>query len=267
MTKNRSFTYQLLKAAKRMYSRINFGSSNFPKNQSQQRSDEETSPEEEAINSNKEEQKSSLFSAFESVFEFFFDFTVIALIVVAIRTFLVAPYAVNGESMESTIHDGELLIANRFSALSDIGLSFSKIRRGDIVILRPPNNNSKYFIKRVIALPGEEILFEDGEVYIRNEEYPQGAMLIEPYLAEQNKKKTFLPSSTRKKRFKVPAESYFVMGDNRTRSSDSRACFSVCNESNSPFLPKENIVSRSWFVFWPLYDFRTIKNGSAAYGN
>ena len=203
---------------------------------------------------------------FNALLEFAFDLAMVILVVFAIRTFIISPYAVNGESMENTIHDGELIIANRFSVLNVFGFNIGKVRRGDVVILRPPGSADKFFIKRVIGLPGEEILFRDGKVYIKNKEYSRGAVLVEPYLSETNKGKTFLPSSTKKKLFKIPEGHYFVMGDNRIRSSDSRGCFSVCCEGNDPFLPRENIISRSWFAFWPLYNFRAIKNGSAAYG-
>ena len=136
-------------------------------------------------------------------------FAIIALIIVLpVRWFIAQPFIVSGASMQDTFHDKEYLIVDQLS------YRFEEPSRGDVIIFRYPNDPSKYFIKRIIALPGETINISGTSVQIQNAEHPEGFTLDEPYaqLGESNRPQSLTLSS----------EEYFVMGDNRDHSSDSR---------------------------------------------
>ena len=136
-------------------------------------------------------------------------FSIIALIIVLpIRWFIAQPFIVSGASMETTFHNNEYLIVDQLS------YHLGSPERGDVVIFRYPRDLSKYFIKRVIGVPGDTITIDGNVVTITNEEFPEGKVLDEPYVhkMEQN---TYLTETLRE-------GEYFVMGDNRDASSDSR---------------------------------------------
>ncbi|MFO7263521.1 MAG: signal peptidase I [Bacillota bacterium] len=152
-----------------------------------------------------------------------------------IRTFLFAPLIVDGESMAPTLHSGERLIVTKFVYL------WGEPQRGDIVVFHATQNRD--YIKRVIGLPGETVEVRDDRLYIDGKEVP------EPYLDEYRRKtqeaglkltEDFGPT-------KVPEGAYFVLGDNRRNSLDSRMI---------GVIPKEQIVGRADLVFWPLSSFR-----------
>lgn len=135
-------------------------------------------------------------------------FTLIALlIVVPFRMFIAQPFLVNGASMEPTFQNGDYLIVDELS------YQFAEPERGSVLIFKYPLDQNKYFIKRVIGLPGEIVKIENGKVSIINEEYPEGFKLNEPYIV-------LTKNDTLEK--KVPEKEYFVMGDNRGGSLDSR---------------------------------------------
>lgn len=156
-------------------------------------------------------------------------FAIIALaIVVPIRMWIAQPFVVSGDSMFPTFHNGEYLIVDEISYI--VGTP----KRGDVVIFKYPNDPSRYFIKRIIGLPNEEVIIKNGEITIKNRENPDGFKLIEPYINEK---------FTITENYKVGAEEYFVMGDNRNRSSDSR--------SWGP-LPRENMTGRAFLRLLPI---------------
>lgn len=129
------------------------------------------------------------------------------LIVVPFRIFVAQPYVVNGSSMDPTFHDGDYLIVDQISK------RFEVPDRGSVVIIRYPKDLSKFFIKRLIAYPGEQVDIRGGVVYVINEQNPEGLKLDDSYV-EFKKNENF--SITLKD------DQYFVMGDNRAGSSDSR---------------------------------------------
>ncbi len=129
------------------------------------------------------------------------------LIVVPFRIFVAQPYVVNGSSMDPTFHDGDYLIVDQISK------RFEVPDRGSVVIIRYPKDLSKFFIKRLIAYPGEQVDIRGGVVYVINEQNPEGLKLDDSYV-EFKKNENF--SITLKE------DQYFVMGDNRAGSSDSR---------------------------------------------
>lgn len=160
-------------------------------------------------------------------------------IVIALITnnFIIINATVPTGSMTNTILEGDRLIGFRFSYL------FSEPQRGDIIIFKWPDDPSEKFVKRVIGLPGDcvEIKKEADKVHV----YVNGEMLNEPYLREEMytaKDYTFL----------VPADSYFVMGDNRNDSKDSRYW-------TNTYVPKENIIAKAIFKYYSTFKSLTTK--------
>ena len=192
---------------------------------------------------------------------------IIGAMVLVIRTFLISPFQVFGPSMCDTLNNlsgscehgyGEYIIVNKAVYQNLLGWQVGLPKRGDIIVFRPPQNKDEFFIKRVIGLPGETVQIKNGAVNIINKENPTGFTLQEAYLNSDNKDNTHAIYND-KTIFEVPNGSYFVMGDNRVQSSDSRSCFKESptsggcgNADNTPFLPLGNIEGKAWVVLWPL---------------
>ena len=157
-------------------------------------------------------------------------FSIIAiLIVIPIRMFIAQPFIVSGASMDDTFHNGEYLIVDQVS------YHFDDPARGDVVIFRYPKDPSKYFIKRVIGVPGDTVEIANNTVTITNDtEFPDGALLEEPYV----KSMTNSPALTEE----LGDREYFVMGDNRDESSDSRSW---------GVLQEERIIGRAFVRLFP----------------
>ena len=165
------------------------------------------------------------------------EVVVLAIILYFGISFAVQAVHVEGLSMYATLDDNDYLIANK------IDYRLHPPQRGDIIILRPPTDNSKDFIKRVIALPGERLLIRDGIVYIN------GHKLDEPYLPEAwTTLNNPAPWSVGDGAV-IPANDYFVMGDNRNRSQDSRIFGPI---------GRDRIDGKAWFRIWPLDHFGSI---------
>jgi signal peptidase I len=156
-------------------------------------------------------------------------FAIIALIIVIpIRMFIAQPFIVSGASMQDTFQDKQYLIVDQVSYY------FHDPQRGDVVIFRYPRDPSKYFIKRIIGLPGDTVIIEGNKVTIENEENPRGFVLNESYV------KKMTPGASLEETL-GPRE-YFVMGDNRDQSSDSRVW---------GVLQEERIVGRAFLRLFP----------------
>ena len=162
---------------------------------------------------------------------------VLAIILYFGISFAVQAVHVEGLSMYATLDDNDYLIANK------IDYRLRAPQRGDIIILRPPTYNSKDFIKRVIALPGERLLIRDGIVYIN------GHKLDEPYLPEAWTTLNNPAPYSVGDGVVIPANEYFVMGDNRNRSEDSRIFGPIS---------RDRIDGRAWFRIWPMDHFGNI---------
>ncbi len=161
-------------------------------------------------------------------------YTLVALAVALfIRFFIAAPYVVSGASMEPVFDNWHYLIVDRVS------YRLSDPQRGDVVVFNMPGDSGRALIKRIIGLPGETIiLFGDGPgVTIINEEHPEGLTIDEPYLDPTN-----LGGAT-DMRVNLGANQYFVLGDNRRVSSDSRIWGA---------LPRQDIVGRALLRLYPL---------------
>ena len=169
---------------------------------------------------NKVQQSSSSNNFWKTVWEWAKVIIVAVLISLPIRYFVVEPFIVNGASMDPTFSTGQFLLVDRLS------YRFEKPSRGDVVVFQYPNNPDIYYIKRIIGLPGETISIKDGVVTITSSDSAAASSslvtssstivtLTEPYIATEhlshdNSKITLSPTQ------------YFVMGDNRSQSSDSR---------------------------------------------
>jgi signal peptidase I len=132
------------------------------------------------------------------------------IIVVPFRLYVAQPFIVSGASMDPTFADGEYLIVDQISQ------RVSEPKRESVIIFKYPNDTTKFFIKRIIGLPGETIEIKDGKITVFSKMYPGGLKLDEPYIADSNKKTDDLTVVLNK-------DEYFVLGDNRLGSSDSRS--------------------------------------------
>jgi signal peptidase I len=156
-------------------------------------------------------------------------FSIIAiLLVIPIRMFIAQPFIVAGASMDETFHSGEYLIVDQ------VTYYFEKPGRGDVVIFRYPRDPSKFFIKRVIGVPGDTVTIENARVTISNDTNLAGFVLDEPYV------KSMQPATPFKET--LGDREYFVMGDNRDKSSDSRAW---------GVLQEERIIGRAFVRLFP----------------
>lgn len=149
---------------------------------------------------------------FSYVFELIKVVAISLAIIIPVRYYLIQPFYVKGASMEPNFYDKEYLI------IDELSYRFHEPARGDIVVFRYPRDPDEFFIKRVIALPGEKVLIKEGLVYIYNKEYPQGFELEEEYLPDNVK--TY---SINEETVSLSQGEYFVLGDNRNSSKDSRS--------------------------------------------
>lgn len=176
-----------------------------------------------------EEVEEAVFADAGSPLSEIFQFSLIAiLIVVPIRLFIAQPFIVSGASMEDTFHSGEYLIVDQLT------YHFEEPTRGDVIVFRYPRDPSKFFIKRVIGLPGDTLTIDGGVITIKNEDNPDGFILSEGYA------ETMPPAA--KLVEKIGDREFFVMGDNRDESSDSRAW---------GVLQEERIIGRAWLRLFP----------------
>lgn len=129
------------------------------------------------------------------------------LIVIPVRAFIAQPFIVSGDSMVPTFHTSEYLV------IDEISYRFKKPERGDVIVLRYPRDPKTFFIKRIVGMPGETVSLKSGKVFIKNSENPGGFELPEAYVKNR---------SGETEDYKVGEDEYFVMGDNRTASFDSR---------------------------------------------
>ncbi|KPJ73414.1 hypothetical protein AMJ48_01510 [Parcubacteria bacterium DG_74_1] len=158
------------------------------------------------------------------------------LIVVPIRTFLFQPFFVRGESMTPAFENGDYLI------IDEISYRFQDPQRGEVIVFKYPNDPSQRYIKRIIGLPGETVEIKDGIVAISNQK--------EPYVLDES---DYLPSdifTPGEILISLAEDEYFVLGDNRRASADSRRWGS---------LARQNIIGRVLLRAWPFTAFAKIE--------
>ena len=150
-------------------------------------------------------------------------------IILPIRYYLVQPFFVKGASMEPSFEDGDYIL------IDELTFRFREVERGEVIIFRFPQEPSQFFIKRIVGLPEETVQVKDNKVTIFNEESPEGFVLNEEYLAPEQKT---LGTVT----MKLDDNEYFVLGDNRLQSSDSRRWGAV---------NRRLIMGRAFLRPWP----------------
>lgn len=155
-------------------------------------------------------------------------FALIAIaIVIPVRVYVAQPFVVTGSSMVPTFEDGQYLI------IDEVSYRFKEPERNDVIVFRYPNDPKKFFIKRLIGLPNEKIDINGETITITNTENPKGFVIDQPYI--KNHANNIL-------HFELKDNEYFVMGDNRSASSDSRYWGAV---------PRENITGRVFLRLLP----------------
>jgi len=171
-------------------------------------------------------------SAADFIWEVVQTLIIAGLLIVFFRTFIFQNYVVEGQSMLNTLLPGERLIVSRFHYL------LTDPQRGDVIVLQYPLQPERDFVKRIIGLPGETIAIRNGQVLIDGKPLPP-----EDYVG--------FPSDTNMEPSQLSNKEYFVMGDNRAGSSDSR--------SWGP-LEAHHIIGKAWLVYFPFKDFGLVKN-------
>ncbi|HEX7735249.1 MAG TPA: signal peptidase I [Ktedonobacteraceae bacterium] len=159
------------------------------------------------------------------------------LIFLAIH-FTVQNYQISGPSMQNTLQSGQFVLVNKLAYL------FHQPDRGDVIVLHEPDQPGRDLIKRVIGLPGDTIVLDGNNVTV------DGVQLNEPYITQK-----FNPGAQTQT---VPPNEYFVMGDNRPQSEDSRYF---------GFVPKDYIVGKAILVYWPLNQWQMLNTYSSVYSH
>ncbi|MBD3251445.1 signal peptidase I [Candidatus Uhrbacteria bacterium] len=170
-----------------------------------------------------------------AVLSFIFELIQVAAvslaIIIPVRYFLIQPFYVKGASMEPSFFDHEYLI------IDELSYRFNDPERGDIVVFRYPPDPKQYFIKRVVGLPGETVEVNDDGVKVYNDEHPNGWMLDESfYLGEEYE------TSPTRRTLTLKSGEYFVLGDNRASSLDSRFFGAI---------KRSDVVGKVWLRGWP----------------
>jgi signal peptidase I len=159
----------------------------------------------------------------------------LALVIFFAIHFMIQNFRIDGTSMEPNVHNGEYVIVNKTAYWFG-----HNPQRGDVVVFQAPDQPQNDRVKRVIGLPGETVeVISDGTVYVN------GQQLEEPYLPSHH--------SGTSGTWTVPEDEYFVMGDNRSVSYDSR--------EGGP-VPRSNIIGKAWLIIWPLHDWGWAPNRS-----
>jgi signal peptidase I len=178
---------------------------------------------------------------------------VVVAVVYLTLTYGVQNIRVSGSSMEPTLHDADYLLANKLVYLrfnpdslrkwlpfmnvegDSPVFAFHPPNQGDVIIFSREDSSSGYFVKRVVGVAGDVVEIKRGQVYIN------GLALDEPYITSASRDSVSA--------LRIPPESYYVMGDNRNASTDSRAWGPI---------PQETIIGQAWVSFWPVDQFRTL---------
>lgn len=196
---------------------------------------EEEVKEKEQIDEVEETQEKSFLGKLALFFLEVIKIVVLAGVTIGVvRYFLFKPFYVKGQSMEPAFHEKDYLI------IDEISYRFNEPQRGEVIVFDSPVSDD-YYLKRIIALPGERVKIVDNKVIIYNDEYPSGVLLEEKYLGEDTQGEVSMT---------LGDNQYFVLGDNRDASFDSRRFGAITDD---------DIVGRVWVRGWPFSRFSSFK--------
>ena len=215
------------------------------------------------------------------------SFFPVILIVLVLRSFIVEPFRIPSGSMEPTLYSGDFILVNKFSyglrlpVLNTNILPLGEPQRGDVIVFRYPDDPALAYIKRVIGLPGDELEYRAKQLYINGQPVEQDVLPALPERPGYEQRLEYLGEATHHIqvsrngtmgvhfaglqpfgnigdwRYKVPKGSYFVMGDNRDNSSDSRVW---------GVMPEQNLIGKAFFI-WMNWDCITLKGHCSRIGN
>lgn len=184
-------------------------------------------------NDNNNQNEGSFFRELLSIVKYIL---VLSVIFFVIHRFFFAPVMVDGDSMEPTLSDGDYLLLNKFS----------DIERSDIVVFPPPDEEDTQYIKRVVGMPGDTIEYRDDVLYLNGEPTEQEYLEMDPSEEEEYFSTGDFSLLTLLGEEEVPEGQYFVLGDNRLNSRDSRSF---------GFVDEEAVLGKVSFRYWPLEEF------------
>ncbi len=199
------------------------------------------SPENEI--SNERKATSVIGSIGKAIYSLIETILVALVLAIVLYLFIMTPHEVVGNSMHPTYKNGEFLMANK------ITYRVSEPKRGDVIIFK--FSDTQDFIKRIIGTPGDELLIKDGLIYINGDLLDESAYLESSVITNGG---SYLHEG---QTITVPDNEYFVCGDNRTNSSDSREFGPI---------KKEKIKGKAWIVYYPFSEFRVVKHETYSIG-
>lgn len=196
-------------------------------------------------------------SAGRIVWEYVRLFLIALAVALFLQNFIIVNATIPSESMENTIMTGDRIIGNR------LAYKFGDPKRYDIIIFKYPDNEKQLFIKRLIGLPGETVVISDGKVYIISPDTvttntSDDALMEDPYmlgdcilLDDSFCPETPIGGGSYDGVFRVPEEGYFMLGDNRNHSKDSRFW-------TNKYVTRKQILGKAVFRYWPLNQMKTL---------
>ena len=196
-------------------------------------------------------------SAGRIVWEYVRLFLIALVIALLLQNFIIVNATIPSESMENTIMTGDRIIGNR------LAYKFGEPKRYDIIIFKYPDDERQLFIKRLIGLPGETVVIKEGKVYVISpdtvtDDIDDGDLLNDPYmlgdcilLDDSFCPETPLGGGSYDGVFRVPDDGYFMLGDNRNHSKDSRFW-------NNKYVTKSQILGKAAFRYWPLNQMKSL---------
>jgi len=182
---------------------------------------------------------------FKRLSTFFLDIIQIVIFAVSIFLFvyllIMQPHKINGESMETNFHNGEYILTEK------ITYDFNKPKQGDVIVFKAPPDGHDEYIKRIIGLPGDTVMVQNCKVYVNGQKLNETSYLAETVCTNPG---TF---ATEGLTLTVPANNYFLLGDNRPHSLDGRYF---------GFINKDKFTGRAWVIYWPLGNAGVVKHAS-----
>lgn len=182
-------------------------------------------------------------SFFSVLFEIIKTIVVVGILALLLRVYIIQPFIVEGLSMSPTLDNNDYLLVDKLS------YRLHEPQRGDVIVFKYPKDERFNYIKRIIGLPGETIRITKNNVMITNKQNPNGLILHENYIKDIDG--PLINNGRKVIAVDIPQGQYFVMGDNRQGSSDSREW---------GLLPKKEILGRSLVRLFPVGDFKILRD-------